>query len=142
MSAAEHEPAGSRPHGPSVRSEEDRIPSLRIVLVGIAALFVFFVGSLITVGYERARREAYGPYVIPPEIGQNKIGLVEQQIFDLAVRGERSRAKQLEELGSTGWVDRGAGVAHIPIEDAMRLVVEGVRSGRVAGGAPPPGGQP
>jgi hypothetical protein len=29
---------------------------------------------------------------------------------------------QLEKLSSYGWVDQGAGVVHIPIEDAMRIV--------------------
>lgn len=142
MSAAQHEATGPAGHGHGVRSEEDRVPVLRLLLVGLAALLVFLVGSLITVRYQRARQEANGPVVIPPELGQNKIGLVEQQIFDLAVRGERSRARQLERLGSTGWVDRKAGVAHIPIEEAMRLVAGGVRPGPTQGGAPPPGGQP
>ena len=141
MSAASHAPA---PSGGThrARSEEDRVPTLRLVLVGLGALLIFLVGSLMTVGYLRARQAANGPIVIPPELGQSKIGLVEQQIFDLTVRGERARAKQLERLGSTGWVDRKAGVAHIPIEDAMRLVVAGVRAGPTQGGAPPPGGQP
>jgi len=142
MSDASHEPTASAEHGHGVRSEEDRVPSIRIVLVGLGALILFFIGSFITVSYLHARQLANGPVVIPPELGQNKIGLVEQQIFDLAVRGERSRAKQLERLGSTGWVDRKAGVAHIPIDDAMRLVASGVRPGPTQGGAPPLGGQP
>jgi hypothetical protein len=141
MSAASHAP-GPSPHHPGARSEEDRVPTLRLVLVGLGALLIFFVGSWVTVGYLRARQAANGPVVIPPEIGQSKIGLVEQQLFDLAVRGERTRDKQLQRLGSTGWVDRDAGVAHIPIEEAMRLVAAGVRAGPTQGGAPPPGGQP
>ncbi len=31
---------------------------------------------------------------------------------------------QLERLGSFGWISEGDGVAHIPIEQAMKLVVE------------------
>ena len=31
---------------------------------------------------------------------------------------------QLERLSSYGWVDQGAGVVHLPIEDAMRIVAE------------------
>lgn len=142
MSGALHQPSGSPEHEHRTRSEEDHVPSLTVLAVGVAALLVFFIGSFITVSYLHARQEANGPMVIPPEIGQNKIGLVEQQIFDLAVRGERSRARQLERLGSTGWVDRQAGVAHIPIDEAMRLVASGIRPGPIAGGSPPPGGQP
>jgi len=142
MSAATHDPTASAEHGHGVRSEEDRVPSVRLVLVGVAALLVFFVGSFLTASYERARERESGPIVVPPELGQNKIGLVEQQTFDLVVRGERARARQLERLGSTGWLDRQAGIAHIPIDEAMRLVAAGVRPGTTEGGAPPPGGQP
>ncbi len=142
MTATGHHPAAPAEHGHGVRSEEDRVPGLRLVLVGLAALLIFFVGSCITVGYLHVRQRAYGPISIPPEIGQNKIGLVEQQIFDLAVRGERAKARDLQRLGSAGWVDRNAGVAHIPIEEAMRLVASGVRPGPTQGGAPPTGGQP
>ena len=31
---------------------------------------------------------------------------------------------QLERLGSFGWISEGDGVAHIPIEQAMKLVAE------------------
>ncbi len=141
MSHAPHT-GGPASHGPAVRSEEDRVPVVRLVLVGLGALLIFFVGSWITVGYLRARQAAYGPPAVPPDMGQSKIGLVEQQVFELAVRGERARAKQLDRLGSTGWVDKSAGIAHIPIDEAMRLVASGVRAGPTQGGAPPPGGQP
>jgi len=30
-------------------------------------------------------------------------------------------AEKEARLGSAGWIDRGAGIAHIPLEDAMRL---------------------
>lgn len=39
---------------------------------------------------------------------------------DLDVLNRRAAAH----LSGLGWVDRDAGIAHIPIEDAMRLVVE------------------
>jgi len=34
---------------------------------------------------------------------------------------------QLERLGSFGWISEGDGVAHIPIEQAMKLVAEEAR---------------
>jgi hypothetical protein len=34
------------------------------------------------------------------------------------------KTTQLEKLNSYGWVDQGAGVVHIPIDEAMRLVAE------------------
>ncbi len=142
MSTASHEPGAPVEHGHGVRSEEDRVPTLRLVLVGVVALLIFFTGSLIAALYQQARQRANGPIVIPAELGQSKIGLVEQQTFDLVARGERARARQLQRLGSSGWIDRKAGIAHIPIDQAMELVVDGVRAAPVQGGAPPPGGQP
>ncbi len=129
-------------HANLVRSEEDRVSTKTVLLVGLGSLAVFFLGSFITVSYLSARERAHGPPIIPPEIGLNKIGMVEQQTFDLTDRGMRARARQVARLGSLGWVDRPAGVAHIPIEEAMRLVASGVRPGAPGGGAPPPGGQP
>ena len=67
------------------------------------------------------------PLPIPQELGQSKIGLVEQQLFELSTRGERDRAARQERLGSYGWVDRRAGVVHLPIERAMELTAQGVR---------------
>ncbi len=128
-------------HG--VRSEEDRISSGKVVAVGVGALVVFFFASLAAVSYLRLRQSEQPPPTIPAELGQSKIGMVEQQIFDVAVRGTRDRARRLEKLGSYGWVDRDGGVVHIPIDRAMDLVAKGVRPAQAPKGeAPPPGGQP
>jgi hypothetical protein len=69
--------------------------------------------------------------------------MVEQQLFERARRGERDRAVREERLRSYGWVDRRAGVVHVPIERAMELVAGGARPAPGAGAPPrPPGGQP
>jgi hypothetical protein len=36
---------------------------------------------------------------------------------------EQERARKRQRLDSAGWVDRDAGIAHIPIADAMDLLV-------------------
>ncbi len=122
------------PHG--ARSEEDRISTGSIVAVGVASLVVFFLASAVAVSYLRVSQGERPPLPIPPEIGRSKIGMVEQQPFEVAVRGERDRAVRRARLGSLGWVDRAAGVAHVPIEQAMDLVAKGVRP------APGPGPGP
>jgi hypothetical protein len=131
-------------NGSGVRSEEDRISTGKILVVGIASLLLFFGASVATSLYFQARRTAGGPVRVPPEIGSSKIGMVEQQIFEKAERGSRDRAMREERLRSYGWVDRRRGVVHLPIERAMDLVAGGARPapGEGATPPPPPGGQP
>jgi hypothetical protein len=126
-----------------VRSEEDRISTGKIVVVGVASLVIFFVASLASGLYLESRRAASGPPRIPPEIGSSKIAMVEQQLFERAGRGQRDREARRERLGSYGWVDRRAGIVHLPIERAMELVAGGARPAPGPGAPPlPPGGQP
>jgi hypothetical protein len=129
------------PHGPAhrapvhaedthhaVRSEEDRISTGAILVVGAGALAIFFVASYVAVSFLRMRQGEHPPLPIPAEVGQSKIGMVEQQMFGSGpLRGQRDRVVRLERLGSYGWVDRQAGVVHLPIDRAMQLVVEGQR---------------
>ena len=46
------------------------------------------------------------------------------------------KQEQMERLTSYGWIDQGTGVVHIPIDDAMRLLVE--RAAVPADPQPPP----
>jgi hypothetical protein len=142
----EHEHGAGQGHG--VHQEEDRISTPAIIGVGVASLVVFLVASVVTGRYWQARGEASGPPVIPAEVGQNKIAMLEQQMFSSTrpFRGEWQRVAQLERLSSYGWVDQPAGIAHLPITDAMSLVVQGVRPMPVVPpevpSLAPPGGQP
>jgi uncharacterized membrane protein len=133
--------AHSTPHGAGherARSEEDLIPTGTILLVGLCSLLVFLVGGWAAVSYLHARQAERGPLAVATEAGKSKIGMVEQDFFDVAVRGKRQKALKLEQLGTWGWVDRNAGVVHMPIDRAMELVAQGVR----AGAATTPGAQP
>ena len=114
-----------------VRAEPDHIDTPRILAVGVAALLFFAVASWATIrlGYDRTSAEVLpdGPAALPTEIGRNKIGIVEQRLFGLAVEPAEWRARQVERLTTWGWVDRKAGVVHVPIGDAMARVVRGER---------------
>lgn len=128
-------------HG-QVRQEEDRIAPRPIVAVGIASLVVFFLASWVTIAYLRVKQGDRPPLPVAPELGQSKIALVEQTPFDLVDRGERAREASRRRLESYGWVDRPAGVVHLPIERAMELVAGGARPRASGPGAAAPGGQP
>ena len=94
----------SHPHDSTAhpRAEDDRVDSRAVVLVGAAALLTFTVAGLVAVGYLRQEARARPAPPIPPEIGQTKIGLVEQSLFadGTALRGDRDRAARLARLGA------------------------------------------
>jgi hypothetical protein len=117
-------------HPPAIRAEPDRIRTGAIVAVGVGSLVLFFVASLVTVQAmyrQRAGLLPEGPPPWPAEIGRNKIGIVEQRLFELAVEPADRRRAQLERLRTWGWADRKAGVLHMPIDEAMERVLRGER---------------
>jgi hypothetical protein len=118
-------------HPSATRAEPDRIGTPRILAVGASALIFFAVASWFTIryGYDRTRAEVLpdGPAAAPSEIGRNKIGIVEQRLFGLAVEPTAWREQQVQRLRSWGWVDRKAGVVHAPIDEAMARVARGDR---------------
>ena len=138
--------AGAPAHG-RVRSEEDRISSGKVIAVGVGALVVFFLASFVTLSYLRVQEGERPLLPVPPEIGQSKIGLVEQQLFESASlgaaaralveanRGAKDRDARRSRLESYGWVDRKAGVVRIPIARAMELSAQGARPRAGAPGA-------
>jgi hypothetical protein len=128
----------SHPHdsGAHPRSENDRINSRAVLLVGFGSLAVFVLAAAAATGYLRHSNLVTPQAALPPEVGQSKIGLVEQQLFGGTLRGARDTAARRAHLETYGWVDRPAGRLHIPIDRAMELVAQGVRV--PPGEAPPP----
>jgi hypothetical protein len=127
-------------HPPDVsahpRAEEDRVDSRTVMLVGVGSLVVFTLAGLAASAYLRLKSGEHPALPLPPEIGQSKIGLVEQNLFfdGNVLRGEQDRTARRARLQGWGWVDQAHGVAHIPIEEAMALTAAGVRQAR---GEPP-----
>ncbi len=118
------------------RAENDRVNSRAVLLVGFGALAIFILLSAASMAWVRHSNAVTPQAALPPEVGQGKIGLVEQRLFGTNLRGARDRAAQQARLDGYGWVDRRAGVLHIPIARAMELVAQGVRV--PMGEAPPP----
>jgi hypothetical protein len=128
----------SHPHdsGAHPRAENDHVNSRAVLLVGFGALAIFILAGAASVAYIRHRNAVVPQAALPPEVGQSKIGLVEQQLFDTNLRGARDSAARRAHLDGYGWVDRQAGLLHIPVARAMELVAQGARV--PAGQAPPP----
>ena len=55
------------------------------------------------------------------QVDQYEVGIVNLRVFALDQRAAQKRLQQMERLRSYGWVDREAGVAHIPIDEAMKM---------------------
>jgi hypothetical protein len=79
--------------------------------------------ALILVGL----RLAFGPFPSPlPFTAATGLSRRAEPVLQPAPRSDRARyeAEKAKALRSAGWIDRGAGIAHIPIEDAMKIVAE------------------
>jgi hypothetical protein len=101
-----------------------------VVIVAMASMYLLF-------GWFEHRALRAQPYISPlasPPVEMPPTTM-ETPFFSEAAGGvplltdepaalERHRAAERQRLHTYGWVDEGAGVAHIPIEEAMRLLVE------------------
>jgi hypothetical protein len=152
----EHESTHPAAHsaGAHPPAEEDRIHSKTIVFVGVAALCVFVVASVVTITWMKRRQAELapeGPPPLPAELGQSKIGMLEQRLFENSNQAQVMTRVQRQKLEQYGWVDRERGVVRIPIGEAMERVVAGERpqpspgyetSREVRTGGGGPGSQP
>jgi hypothetical protein len=110
-----------------VRQEEDAIPSARLVrialgTIGVGLLGVFFAAVVLetNTGGLRGRPEATTPRAVGPTIAH-----IEQTPILGAAAGLDLEREQRDELSRYRWLDRDAGLATIPIEQAIDLVVGG-----------------
>jgi hypothetical protein len=95
-----------------------------IIGVGVGSIAIFIVGGIWSthiLNSTRAEMQPAGPPPIPKQVDQYEVGIVNQRVFALDQRAAQKRLQQMERLRSYGWVDRESGVAHIPIDEAMKM---------------------
>jgi hypothetical protein len=95
-----------------------------IIGVGIGSIIIFAVATIWSthiLNSTRAEMQPGGPPPLPKQVDQYEVGIVNQRVFALDQRAAQKRLQQMERLRSYGWVDREAGVAHIPIDEAMKM---------------------
>ncbi|PYR65120.1 MAG: hypothetical protein DMF88_20950 [Acidobacteria bacterium] len=111
--------------GPMVKFALWLLLSAVIVHVGLAAMY----WVLIRESTEKVESEQYPLRVsAPPRLpaAPRLQQFPRNELYDF-------RVKEEQQLHSYGWVDKNAGTVHIPIDDAMRLVLErGVLTSRPA----------
>jgi hypothetical protein len=113
------------PEPPRIEPESDPVsyPKVALGLLLVMAVFAAAVGVA-----RWLQVTTLGPgeesLPLPAVLGQPEIHGVNQPLFRLDDRARRRRAKDAQRLRSYGVVDADAGLAHIPIEEAMERLIE------------------
>jgi len=107
-------------------TEPEHLKLGAIVTVGVAAIILFILASYWAkwiLDTQTAELQPNGP-PSTPSIHRAEVGIVNQHLFELDDRAVVTKHTQERRLNSYGWVDRDAGVVHIPMEQAMEAMVK------------------
>jgi hypothetical protein len=119
---SQHPPGG---HGASeVAQAQQQMNWGWIIGVGAGSMIIFALATVWSthiLNTTRAELQPGGPPPLPKQVDQYEVGIVNQRVFSLDQRAAQKRLQQMERLRSYGWVDREAGVAHIPVDEAMKM---------------------
>jgi len=114
-------------HGPPHSSlDDDGIDIKKILLIGGASLATFALSAVVAYFILRHDTSEYllkGAPPAPALIGKDEIGIIDTTEFDGDNRLEQWKKAKQRRLDSYGWVDRGKGLIHIPIDKAIDQVV-------------------
>jgi hypothetical protein len=113
-------------HAVEVSVAQQKMSWSWIIGVGVASVLTFAVATLWSthiLNSTRAEMQPAGPPPIPKQVNQYEVGIVNLRVFALDQRAAQKRLRQLERLDSYGWVDRESGLAHIPVSEAMKMLV-------------------
>jgi hypothetical protein len=109
----------------AVRQEQDSIAGGRLVKIAVLAIAVGLTGvafSVLLLETNTGGIRGHLPGGASPRAAGSAIADVAQTPLFGAADGLALRRKQRDELSRYRWVDRDAGLAAIPIEQAMDLV--------------------
>jgi hypothetical protein len=118
--------ASADSHAAEVSTAQQKMNWTWIIGVGVASVVIFAAATLWSthiLNSTRAEMQPAGPPPIPKQVNQYEVGIVNLRVFALDQRAAQKRLRQIERLDSYGWVDREAGVAHIPVSEAMKMLV-------------------
>ncbi len=92
-----------------------------VIAIMAATLVVFGAGVAVEWVMADVRMEARNPAYgrIPAGVDRQTVNLLEQVPFPVARDPSVARERQLRALDSYGWVDRGQGVVHVPVESVF-----------------------
>jgi hypothetical protein len=125
MSSPGHGSSAAQPPGEDL--EDKNLPYRKIVLVGVSAIVIFALSIVWSTSLLRsAEQEMHpaGPPPLPKGVNQYEVGIVNQRMFSLDQRAAQKRLQQMTRLNTYGWLDKQAGVVHIPVDVAMDMLVQ------------------
>ena len=98
--------------------------AVAVTLITFAGLIACGVGGALVV--ERQLRVPAGPAAArTPRPAALHIQTLDQTLFGMRAGGLEAKADAARRLSGYAWVERRAGVVHIPIERAMDIVARG-----------------
>jgi hypothetical protein len=103
-------------------AQHDHLPGLRVAVVA-SAWMVLVVLSVLGIRWWQLKSTPSPRAAAAARMGESEIADVNQRPFALEDEALRLRTEQGTRLEHYGWVDRGAGVIHMPIEQAMEHVL-------------------
>ena len=113
--------AGNRPSS-VLRQEVDHVDRRRVV----GGALLVSTGIALSIALTILLLRAYVPgNAAPTGVTPPPVGTVERTLILATERGITERNAGRATLDRYGWVDRDAGIARIPIDQAMTLVAEG-----------------
>jgi hypothetical protein len=113
---------------PPGHESEDQIAFGKVILVGVFSLVTFVAGILWSAAIlhrDTKRAEESTGLAAQPVLGKAEIGIVDQVPFNGDHRLADWRRERAARLNGYGWIDRGRGIAHVPIERALEAAVGG-----------------
>lgn len=102
--------------------QHDQLPNSRIAVVA-GAWMALVVLSVLGIRWWQQKSMPSTRAATAARMGESEIADVNQRPFALDDEAPRLRTEQGTRLEHYGWVDRGAGVIHMPIEQAMEQVL-------------------
>jgi hypothetical protein len=110
--------------------EEDRVPTRLVMKVFLGASTLLVVLCLLAYFILQARERQMRPSgrflerELPPP---HRVAEIRQETFDVLPPQPQRLENSENELHRYGWVDEAHGIVRIPIEQAIDLVVSGVK---------------
>ena len=110
----------SEGHDFEVRQAPDRLH--RRTMLAVTAASIVITGIALVVAWVLLEAWGQKPRAVAPPVAPRTIGTLEQTLILDTKRGLALRAEQQASLRTWAWVDRDAGVAQIPIDQAIDVL--------------------